>query len=338
MQYPKVSVITVNYNGVEYLRKCFYSIAGQGYPKGRLQIIVVDNASKDGSADYIKKAYPDIEVVQSGYNAGYSGGANIGYKHANGKYVALMANDMVFPKSWIKSMVDSLEKNSDAAAVTATMVNVGEERVDGELLNATPILVGRGDTAGTGYTVLPWGGACMFRKNLFKLPFDSEYFIYGEDMYLGLMSWLRGYTLIENKIKVTHYGSITVGFFSKMQVHYNERNRLMNILSFFKLKTVLLLSPLIITDLLIKLVYFLKIRRPDLVHAEIKAVWWNIRNLKKVFGKRCNVQKQRKVGDLTILDILCENVYGGGKLKGLLNMVSIGYFRFVKRLWKFFGV
>ncbi len=335
--YPKVTAIIVNYNGEEYLRKCFHSIVNQDYPIGRLQIIVVDNASKDASVSYIKNNYKSVNVIDSGGNLGYSGGANVGYKHATGDYVALMANDMIFPKKWVKEMVGSFEKDKTIAAVTSTMINVGEKREEGELLNASPILVGRTDTKKSGYTIVPWGGACMFRKNLFKLPFDSEYFIYGEDIYLGLLSWLRGYKLVENKIKVIHFGSITVGFFSKIQVHYNERNRLINILSFFKWKTIFLLSPLIIADILIKTIYFLSINRPDLVDAEKKAIFWNIKNLNKVLIKRRAIQKQRKVGDFTLLNIFCENIYGEGGFKRAFNILSTGYFQCIKKFYRKFN-
>ena len=339
MQYPKVTIITVNYNSEKYLRMCFHSIAGQDYPKEKLQIILVDNDSKDSSREYMVKAYTDVKVINSGYNAGYSGGANIGYKHATGEYVALMANDMIFPENWIKNMVAFMEKHKEAAVSTAVMVNGEDTSInEGELLNASPILVGREDTVGSGYTAVPWGGACMFRKSLFKLPFDSEYFIYGEDIYLGLMSWLRGYKVMANKIKVAHLGSITVGFFSKIQVHYNERNRLTNLLLFFKFKTIFLLFPLIASDLLIKLAYFLKTKRIDLVDAELEAIWWNMSNFKKNLRKRSVIQKKREVGDYALLNILCENVYGSGRLKGLLNSVAIGYFRVIKKIYKVFGV
>ena len=337
--FPKVSIITVNYNSEKYLRKCFYSIANQDYPKDALQIILVDNDSKDGSREYVKIAYPNVKVVNSGYNAGYSGGANIGYERTTGEYVALMANDMIFPENWIRSMVDFLEKNKKAAVVTATMVN-GEitKSAEGELLNTSPVLVGRADTKHTGYTVVPWGGACIFRKRLFDIPFDSDYFIYGEDVYLGLMSWLRGYKVIENKIKVAHMGSVTVEFFSKTQVHYNERNRITNLISFFKPETLILLAPLAITDIAIKLAYFLKSKRPDLVNAELSAIWHNIKNIKKIVGKRSAIQMQRKVQDNKILEVLCENLYGNGGKKEIINMISISYFRLVKKICKIFGV
>lgn len=334
MSYPAVSVIIVTYNVEKYLRKCFSSIASQDYPKDRLQIIVVDNDSKDGSLDYIN-SYKTVLALNSGGNLGYSGGANFGYKYAKGEYVALMANDMIFPKNWIKIMVAFMEKNTDAAVATCGMVN-GEDTsiAEGEVLNASPILVGRTDTKNTGSTVVPWGGACIFRKGLFSLPFDSEYFLYGEDIYLGLMSWLRGYKVKSNPIKVAHLGSVTIGFFSRTQVYYNERNRLTNLLLFFRLPTLFLLSPMILTDMLIKLGYFLKIKRPDLVGSELKAVWWNIKNLRKNFRKRETIQLERVVGDYKILEVLCENVYGRGRLKSVLNYFGSGYFKLIKAVYR----
>ena len=339
MVYHSVSIIVVTYNGEKYLRKCFYSIAGQDYPKEKLQIIVVDNDSKDASIDYIKKTYKDALAVNSGGNLGYSGGGNFGYKYAKGDYVALMANDMIFPKDWIKKMVAFMEKNKGAAVGTCGMVNGEDASVtDGEVLNASPILVGRADTKNTGYTVVPWGGACMFRRKLFDEPFDADYFLYGEDTYLGLTAWLRGFKVMTAPIKVAHLGSVTIGFLSKTQVHYNERNRLINKMVFFKLGTSFLLIPLVVGDLAIKLAYFLKIKRPDLVKTELDAVWWNFRNFGKNMRKRRAVQAQRKVPDHVILDVLCENLYGDGRLKSKLNYFAGGYFRLIKRVYRKFGI
>ena len=339
MPSPFVSVIMVNYNVEKYLKKCFHTVAGQDYPKDRLQIIVADNDSKDGSLDYIKKTYKNVLAFNTGGNLGYSGGANFGYKHAKGEYVALMANDMIFPKDWVKKMVGFMEKNKDAAVATCSMVNGEDMSIsDGEVLNASPILVGRTDTKRTGYTVVPWGGACIFRKGLFKEPFDSDYFLYGEDTYLGLMSWLRGYKVKSVPLKVAHMGSVTVGFFSKTQVHYNERNRLTNKLIFFRLSTSFFLIPLVVSDILVKLVYFLKIKRPDLVKTELEAIWWNFRNFGKNVGKRRVVQAQRKVGDHVIFDVLCENLYGDGRLKSKLNYFAGGYFRIMKKVYTRFRI
>ncbi len=335
MASPDVTAIVVNYNGEKWLRRCFHTIAKQSYPKERLRIVVVDNNSTDNSIDYIRKAYRNVVVVNSGSNLGYAGGVNLGYKYADGKYVALMANDIFFPKDWVEKMVASMENNRDCAASTALIVN-GEDigQAKGELLNATPILVGRGDTRNTGYTMIPWGSACVFRKDLFDLPFDSDYFLYGEDVYLGLMSWLKGYKVVDSGISVANLGSVTAGFFSKMQIHYNERNRLTNLLLFFKFKTLAALLPFILVDFFVKNVYFLKTRRPDLVHAELKAFWWNVTNFRKNNRKRHWVQEKREVSDFVMLDVLCENLYGtSGMIKGAINSVFMGYFRAIKKVW-----
>ncbi len=336
--FPKVSIVVVNYNGEQWLRKCFHTIAAQKY-RGSLQIILVDNNSSDMSREFAKKKYKNAVVVNSGGNLGYSGGANFGCRYAKGEYVALMANDMFFPQDWIQKMVDFMEKDKDLAASTAIMVN-GEDvsLSEGELLNASPVLVGRADTKGTGETVVPWGGACIFRRNLFPQPFDSEYFLYGEDIYLGLMSWLRGYKVKSNPVKVAHLGSVTVGFFSRTQVYYNERNRLANLLVFFKFKTLLMLAPLIVSDAALKLLYFLKAKRADLAKAEISALSWNLKDLKKNLRKRHYVQRQRKVADYKIFEVLCENMYGEGRVKNILNLPAIGYFRFLKCLWRLFKI
>ncbi len=340
MEYPPVSVVTVNYNGERYLRKCFRSIAFQDYPKDRMRVIVVDNRSQDGSTGFLKQAFPDVEIIDSGANLGYSGGGNLGYGRASGDYVVFMANDMIFPGDWVRKMVEFMEIRPEAAVATTLMVN-GEstEGMEGEMVNASPVLTGRSDTVGSGCTVVPWGGACIIRRSLFRLPFDSDYFIYGEDVYLGLLSWLKGFRVVANTgTSVAHMGSVIVGFFSRDQVHYNERNRLTNLVLFFRKSTLAMLLPLVMTDLIVKFFHFIAIGRFDLVKAEAEAVWWNIANLRRNLGKRRAVQAERKVGDGVILGALCENVYGKGGLKDVANALMTAYFRFVKGVCTKFSV
>jgi hypothetical protein len=339
MSHPKVSVIIVNYNGESVLRRCFHSIANQDWPRDRLQIIVVDNASTDGSVAYMRQAWNGVEVVEAGGNLGYSGGANVGWARSDGDYVALMANDMFFPPNWINDMVSSIESRNDAAVVTTAMVNGDDFNLDGgEWLNASPVLVGRTDTTGTGYTAVPWGGACLIRKNLFSKPFDADYFLYGEDIYLGLLSWLRGYKVVANPTKVAHLGSVIIGFGSPTQVYYNERNRLTNLLLFFKFPTLLLLSPLVLSDIVIKSVFFLAHGQVKLAGSVLRAIWWNLRKFGSNLAKRRDVQAQRRITDHALLDVLCENVYGTGTLKGVLNVFATGYFRLVKSVCKSFDL
>jgi GT2 family glycosyltransferase len=90
----EVSVIIVNYNGLNYLKNCFESIAMQlaGIPH---EIVVTDNNSADGSCDYIREQFPDVVLIQSTDNLGFGKGNNVAVAKAKGAYILLLNNDTI---------------------------------------------------------------------------------------------------------------------------------------------------------------------------------------------------------------------------------------------------
>ncbi|MEF3280993.1 MAG: glycosyltransferase family 2 protein [Elusimicrobiota bacterium] len=103
----KVSIIIVNYNGKDYLKGCIESVLKQEYDD--FNVIIVDNASTDGSVEFIKAHFPQVQIIQLDNNYGFTGGNNAGIKKAmedvNIKYVALLNNDAIVDKNWLKELV-----------------------------------------------------------------------------------------------------------------------------------------------------------------------------------------------------------------------------------------
>ncbi|MCE5328889.1 glycosyltransferase family 2 protein [bacterium] len=107
---PFVSIITVNYNGIFFLKKLFDSINNLNYPRDKFQVIMVDNASKDGSIDFVRKNYPFVEILTLEKNLGFAGGNNAGVKLARGDYIAFINNDCVVEREWLINMLLSLRQ------------------------------------------------------------------------------------------------------------------------------------------------------------------------------------------------------------------------------------
>ncbi|MGM0367182.1 MAG: glycosyltransferase family 2 protein [Actinomycetota bacterium] len=103
---PLLSIITVNYNGKHYLPGLFKSIRELNYPSSKIQAIMVDNNSQDGSVEFVHKNFPEVNIVKLDENQGYAGGNNAGFKAAEGKYIALINNDCEVGKNWIVEMLD----------------------------------------------------------------------------------------------------------------------------------------------------------------------------------------------------------------------------------------
>src|SRR3989344_2775274 len=115
---PFVSVVVLNWNRKRFVDPFMKTIIGQTYPKDRLEVLFTDNASSDGSVDYIKGQYGDLpylKVVQNDKNYGYSKGNNLGIHRASGDYVLVCNNDLELEKNLIKELVAVASKNKVAA-------------------------------------------------------------------------------------------------------------------------------------------------------------------------------------------------------------------------------
>src|SRR5262245_45790506 len=88
---PFISVLIVNYNGRPHMRDCLDSLRTQDFRD--FEIVVVDNASSDGSIEYLREAYPEARLVVSDRNRGFAGGNNFGAAQCRGKWLFLLNND-----------------------------------------------------------------------------------------------------------------------------------------------------------------------------------------------------------------------------------------------------
>ena len=90
---PVISIITINYNGLADTCSMIDTIPFDDCP---LEVIVVDNASKQDEASIIEKSYPHVKVVRSSKNLGFAGGNNLGIQASHGRYLFFVNNDTVF--------------------------------------------------------------------------------------------------------------------------------------------------------------------------------------------------------------------------------------------------
>src|SRR5436190_2997233 len=105
---PTVSVVVLNYNGLKHLDTCFLSLGALEYPKDRLELILTDNGSSDGSVEFMRKRFPQVRVVETGGNLGFAAGNNFGVERATGQYVAFLNNDTRVEPDWLSELVKTL--------------------------------------------------------------------------------------------------------------------------------------------------------------------------------------------------------------------------------------
>ncbi|MBI1257173.1 MAG: glycosyltransferase [Chloroflexi bacterium] len=112
-----LSIVIVNYNTCDYLRACLASIEAQ---RGNLsvEVIVVDNASKDGSAAMVRREFPQVVLVEPGVNTWFTGGNNLGVSRAQGEFVLLLNSDTLIQPGMLPTMVAYLRAHSQVGALT----------------------------------------------------------------------------------------------------------------------------------------------------------------------------------------------------------------------------
>src|SRR5215204_4296052 len=115
---PAATVVVVNYNTAEEVPGCLAALRALDYP-GAVQIVVVDNASTDGSADLVRAQFPTIELIASKANLGFAGGANRGWAAARGDVLAVINPDVRPRPGWLAALAGALRDHADARAAIA---------------------------------------------------------------------------------------------------------------------------------------------------------------------------------------------------------------------------
>jgi GT2 family glycosyltransferase/glycosyltransferase involved in cell wall biosynthesis len=204
-----VSLIVVNYNGRSVLPDCLASLAALEWPRGALEVILVDNGSSDGSLELARQALPDIRLLPQTHNLGFAPACNLGAQAAHGEYLAFLNNDARVPADWLRAMTAPLEgAPDDLACVASTLLSWDGQRVDfvGGALNpyGRAFQVDQGlpyDPSryrGQRETLFACGGAMLIRSAVYREVggFDDEFIAYFEDVDLGWRLWLMGYRVL----------------------------------------------------------------------------------------------------------------------------------------------
>ncbi len=202
---PAVSVVVLGYNNQPYLEEALSSILAQ---KGaEFEVLFVDNASSDGSAEFVKKRFPQIRLISSPSNLGYAGGNNLGAREARGEYLVIVNPDVVAPAGWLSGLYKaavSACRDSGAGSIFCSKVLLAS---DPSKINSTGVFLskfgfcgswGDGRPAGEFDAPLPLLAptGCSFiisRGTFLGLGgFDEKFFMYAEDLDLGWRAANRG--------------------------------------------------------------------------------------------------------------------------------------------------
>lgn len=234
----KVSIITINYNGLEDTCALIESIPFNE----NMEVIVVDNASNNLEAETIAQRYPQVKVIQSKHNLGFAGGNNLGIQTAQGKYIFLINNDTVFKDFNIQSLINRIESSSDIAIVCpkicfawgnhpiqyAGYTKLSSITIRNHAIGFNKEDHGQFDTAHP--TLYAHGAAMLIRREAIdKVGMMPEcFFLYYEELDWSMMFNRTGYQIwYEPKCTIYHKESQATGQNSPMRIYYITRNRLL---------------------------------------------------------------------------------------------------------------
>ena len=311
IELPLVSILMVNYNGQNHLEEFFESVYALNYPKDKFEVVVVDNASKDGSQDSIEKSWPQVKLIRLDENTGFARGNNIGVKHCSGKFIALINNDTVLEKDWLIELVKQAVKEPDALYGSKMMWYKYPEYIiedGGKLLawgehihlrthekdddkSPSPFLSMYADGCGvllSMKTYLDLGG------------FDESYFCYAEDFELSWKAWLKGYRVYSvPTARYYHKASSTLGATSSLLTYLLCRNEMRNIIKFTELPNMLLMLPLFMAYYLAMyiVVYCISEKNYYLIFPIMKSYLRITYEFPSLLRVRKRFQKERKISD-----------------------------------------
>lgn len=236
------SVVIVNYRGADDTCAALGALRELRWPSAQLEVIVVDNASGDGSVERIAKEFPDARMVALEENRGFAAGCNAGAQAATGQYIAFLNNDSRPDPEWMSAAAAALDRDGSVACVASKVLDWEGELVD--FVDAGLGFYGHGFKLHAGEpddpaydreadVLFASGAAMVVRASTFREVggFDERYFLFFEDVDLGWRYWLLGYRVRYVPASLTyHRHHRSVGALSAAQEDYLlERNALYTI-------------------------------------------------------------------------------------------------------------
>ena len=233
----KLSIVIICWNDLRVIRDCLRSIY-EGTHNIDFEVVVSDNASIDGSVEYIRKHYPSVRVVENGINLGFARGNNAGIRACHGEYVLILNPDTIIHDGALDELVAFADRHPEAGGFGCRVLNAdGSYQVSARLFptvwrywvsalylkklaSVCPLFVYEEYPHWHGETERPidWQSGCcvMFRADVLKTlgGFDEQFFYHFEEVDLCRRVWNAGFPILFTPTAViTHLGGQSVSRF-----------------------------------------------------------------------------------------------------------------------------
>jgi len=305
----RVRVIVVTHNSMHDIQVCISSLLSQ---KGiTLEIVVVDNASIDGTPEYIKSEYgSQIRLVPLSKNIGYAGGCNSGLWQPLPDYIVFLNADTEGDEWWLHNAISVMDLNPSCGACQPVVLLYDKRNLLNTRGNESNFLFiawpdGFGEKWDSNERVrriaFASGCAAIYRKQVLEDigGFDESYFMYCEDLDLGLRAFLFGYDTLLSPLSIVYHKYNPR--LSGTKYYLLERNRIMTLFKIYRVRTLTAILPVfLLTESALLAKSFLE---GWAVH-KLKCYAYLVRNLPLLMERRRQTQRIRVREDTDLLTML----------------------------------
>ncbi len=269
METIQISIVIPNFNGIKFLKECLSTIKKQNF--SYYEVIIIDNASTDGSVEYLKDNHPEFTLIENKENLGFATSVNQGIKSSKGEYVFLLNNDTELEANCISNLLYCIGSDETIFGVSSKMIQFDDRNLI--------------DDAGDEYTIFGWtqkvgnnrssklyhdkreifsacAGAALYRKNVFDIIgyFDENFFAYMEDVDIGYRARIYGFKCVYCPDAVVyHHASATSGSkYNAFKIRLAARNNIYVPYKNMPLPQLALNLIFLIVGFIIKYIFFIK--------------------------------------------------------------------------------
>ena len=233
----KLSILMVNYNGLEHLAECFGSIFAQIGDASVIVVVMIVNASLYESIAWTAEHYPQVKVVASDQNLGFAEGNNFGAQFCSGEWLFLLNNDTVLAENCLAELRKAVA-SYPGHILACMMLNYHDRNLvdsagdyfyrSGPSFSRRNISAQHPTFANDSPVFSACGGALVIEKSLFEhlQGFDEDLFLNFEDMDLCMRARAQGNEImLVPHAQILHKGSATIGHYTRTSVYYSVRNQ-----------------------------------------------------------------------------------------------------------------
>lgn len=231
-----LSVVIPNWNGLRFLPTCLAALAAQTYL--HLEIIIVDNASQDGSQEYLRHNHPAVTLIELPENRGFTGACNAGMQAATGEFICLLNNDTEVDSGWAAAVIDTFARHPEAGFVASKMLLFDRRdhlhtagdffTVDGQPGNRGVWQQDSGQFDTEAFVFSACGGSSVYRRAMLDQIglLDDDFFFSLEDVDLAWRAQLTGWRCLYTPYAIVYHhlsatgGGVTASFYDGRNLIY----------------------------------------------------------------------------------------------------------------------